>query len=182
MPCRGSTEADVEYDEILDQYHEILIKFDSSYDIIIGGDWNASLHRDKSCPRDRSLTSFLMEHNLVLPKSCPIGDTLFHVTGDSFSQIDYFFLSQYSELNEVASIEDMHYLNLSDHTHITLKSHIHLERLTQTNPKDETPQMLKPRIRWNKCDLNEYHSYVENSLNKDPPSDLTSNMDVDLAF
>ena len=79
---------------------------------------------------------------------------------DSSSQIDYFFLSQHSELNEVASIEDMHYLNISDHTHITLKSHIHLERLTQTNPKDETPKVLKPRIRWNKCDPNEYHSYT----------------------
>ena len=123
-----------------------------------------------------------MEHYLVLPKNCPIEDTFFHVTGNSSSQIDYFFLSQHSELNEVAFIEDMHYLNLSDHTHITLKSHIHLERLTQTTPKDETPQVLKPRIRWNKCDFNEYHSYVENSFNKDPPPDLTSNMDVDLAL
>ena len=29
----------MEYDEVLDQLHEILIKFDSPHDIKIGGDW-----------------------------------------------------------------------------------------------------------------------------------------------
>ena len=47
MPSRGSTEADAEYEETLDQIHEIVIKFNASHDIVIGGDWNASLHRTK---------------------------------------------------------------------------------------------------------------------------------------
>ena len=66
------------------------------------------------------LCLFLSEHNLSLPKDCPIGDTSFNASDDSSSQIDYFFVSQHPELNEAASIEGIHHLNLSDNTHITL--------------------------------------------------------------
>ena len=45
---------------------------------------------------------------------------LFQASDDSSLQIDYFFVSQHSELNESASIEGIHHLNLSGHTPITL--------------------------------------------------------------
>ena len=120
MPSRGSTEADAEYEETLDQIHEIVIKFNASHDIVIGGDWNGSLHRTKYCAHDSLLRSFLKEHSLILPVNYPVRDTFFHASSDCSSQIDYFVVSRLSKLEEVASIEDMHYLNVSDHTHIML--------------------------------------------------------------
>ena len=92
MPSSGSAEADTEYSETLDQLHENLIKYCGSHDIVVSGDLNAFLHRPKCCPRDSLLRSFLAEHNLSLPKYCPIGDTFFHASDDPSSQIDYFIV------------------------------------------------------------------------------------------
>ena len=92
MPSRGSAEADTEYSETLDQLHENLINYCGSHDIVVGGDLNAFLHRPKYCPRDSLLRSFHAEHNLSLPKYCPIGDTFFHASDDPSSQIKYFIV------------------------------------------------------------------------------------------
>jgi exonuclease III len=45
MPSEAK-EGDYEYKDNLDQLQEIIQKYDNSYQIIICGDMNASLHRD----------------------------------------------------------------------------------------------------------------------------------------
>ena len=75
----------------------------------------------------------------------------------------------------------MHHLNLSDHTHITLSVKVYSDYFLKNNSKQETPQTTNSKIKLGKCDLNEYH-LCENSLHKDSPTDLKSNMDVDLGL
>ena len=95
----------MKYGITINQLHEILTKFSGSHDIVIGGDFQECIltgsHRTKCCPRDSLPMSLHREHNLTL-------HTFFHTSGDSSSEIDDFFLTQYSELDEVASIEDIY--------------------------------------------------------------------------
>ena len=74
----------------MDMLHEIVLKYNSSHAVIIGGDFNSSMHRGTSLRRDRLLMIFVSEHRLNVGVDCPVGDTFFHASNDSFSQIDYF--------------------------------------------------------------------------------------------
>ena len=94
LPSRGSASNENEFMETLDELHEVLQTFSSTHDIIIGGDFNASLHRTKTCGRDQSLRCFVNEHGLFLSSEYPEASTFFHTAGDFSSQIDYFFVTE----------------------------------------------------------------------------------------
>ena len=47
MPANGSKNHQVEYQECIDELHEIYLKYEHSHDIIIGGDINEVLNKHK---------------------------------------------------------------------------------------------------------------------------------------
>jgi hypothetical protein len=47
MPANGSKNHQVEYQECIDELHEIYLKYEHSHDIIIGGDINEDLNKYK---------------------------------------------------------------------------------------------------------------------------------------
>ena len=93
MPARGSPDCDMQFQSTLDEIHEILEKYGQTHKIILGGDFNASLHRTPPLGRDRVLQTFLAEHNLYLPDNYPSQYTYFHEGTDAKSQIHYWFIS-----------------------------------------------------------------------------------------
>ena len=59
MPTRGGNATLDDCKAVLDELSEIIEKYRSIYDIIIGGDMNASLHRsDRNITHDTVFTDF----------------------------------------------------------------------------------------------------------------------------
>ena len=61
MYARGTSDGDIGFMQVLDELHEIVEKFRSTHRIIIGGDFNSSLHRSPPAKRDKLLKEFLQE-------------------------------------------------------------------------------------------------------------------------
>jgi hypothetical protein len=109
MPSEAK-EGDYEYKDNLDQLQEIIQKYDNSYQIIICGDMNASLHRDDR-RRDNLFRNFIHENGLKLANNHPERPTFFHHNGKYKSQIDYFLFKSTEHLNASVKIKEMDALN-----------------------------------------------------------------------
>ncbi|VDI00229.1 Hypothetical predicted protein [Mytilus galloprovincialis] len=71
---------DLDYKDTLDQISEIIEKYKDSYQTIICGDMNASLHRDNR-RRDQNFKEFMSNNNLSLANRYPKAPTFFHHNG-----------------------------------------------------------------------------------------------------
>ncbi|CAC5396047.1 unnamed protein product [Mytilus coruscus] len=76
---------DLDYKDTMDQISEIIEKYKDSYQTIICGDMNASLHRDNR-RRDQNLKEFMINNNLSLGNRYPTATTFFHHNGKKISQ------------------------------------------------------------------------------------------------
>ncbi|CAC5388172.1 unnamed protein product [Mytilus coruscus] len=86
---KGGADVDSDYREIVDELSKIVLKYKSSWDIIIAGDMNASTARDKPNTRDKILLDFIQEHCLYTPNGLCDVNTYFHPSGTCSTQIDY---------------------------------------------------------------------------------------------
>ena len=165
MPSRGCPDSDIQFQSTLDEVHEILEKYGHTHKILLGGDFNASLHRTQLLRRDQLLQTFLTEHNLFLPDNYPNQYTYHHEGTDARSQIDYWFLTMNG--NEEVSIGDICHLNLSDHVEVTLHTSFSYEM--DRSEHDQMNKMalemqIKHKINWKKCDRQYYCDLLENGL------------------
>ena len=180
MPARGSSDSDAEFSATLDELHEIIVKYSNSHSFILGGDFNASLHR-KSGPihRDTLLETFTKEHQLFLADIPTIRATYMHEGTGANSTIDYWF-SSYNDLQ--ASIGHPSGLNLSDHVEILLTTDLYIDSTVKigSNKKEALEPPIKPKIRWNKTDLDLYTSILDDKLPSPISLETTCDMDVDL--
>jgi len=91
VPTRGGNATLGDYKAVLDELSEIIEKYISIYDIIIGGDMNASLHRtDRNIPHDTVFTEFLEVNGMKLPDMCKEQSSFYHFNNRDKSRIDYF--------------------------------------------------------------------------------------------
>ena len=89
MPCKGVSLNYEAFLDCLDQLNEILIKYDDTHDVVLGGDFNEELMQGSS-RRSASLNEFLSDHNLITTKS---DKTFIHPNGVDSTTIDYLFYS-----------------------------------------------------------------------------------------
>ena len=157
MPSEAK-EGDYEYKDNLDQLQEIIQKYDNSYQIIVCGDMNASLHRDDR-RRDNLFRNFIHENGLKLANNHPERPTFFHHNGKYKSQIDYFLFKSTEHLNASVKIKEMDALNTSDHTLVLATVGVDVKRAAPKAAKILT----KPR--WEKCDHNIYKDCIQNEIN-----------------
>ena len=125
MPCRNSKTGLTDYDDALDTLGEILTKYTDSHNILLAGDFNASLTRQPENLHDKKLKQFIAEHNIHADThvSTP---TFYHHNGRDHSQIDYIFYipakgATGKQYTLSTYIHTVHPLNTSDHTAITAK-------------------------------------------------------------
>jgi hypothetical protein len=106
-------EGDYEYRDMMDQLNEVIQKYEETYDILLCGDMNASIHRDDR-RRNRIFKKFTVESNLILPTNYPIDFTFHHHNGKGKSQIDYIlFKGKTLNLQPSVSIMTFDAINLS---------------------------------------------------------------------
>ena len=79
----------IQYQEILDEVHEIICKYSPLHTIIWTGDMNASTNRQKPNSNDRLFEHFRKDHELYVIPLTPDVPTFYHFNGVSSSQIDY---------------------------------------------------------------------------------------------
>jgi exonuclease III len=115
MPSDNSNR-DEQYKDILSQLEEIIDKFQCQYQILLCGDFNASLHRDNR-PRDKCLQQFMESNGMKLVNGYPTKFTFYHHNQKSTSQIDYIMHKSKEKAMEYrVKILDLEPLNVSDHT------------------------------------------------------------------
>ena len=184
LPSRGTADCDIAFQAALDEIHEIIEKYTPSHKILLGGDFNSSVHRQKSCRRDRLLISFLEEHGLSLPDEYPIGPTYMHETTCANSQIDYWFVHPAEK--ESAAIGSQSHENLSDHVEVVLHTDIIPINILGGNPEGNilthsSKDHIKPKVRWDKCDLQLYSDILQVGLQKIEANGPSTLLEIDLS-
>ncbi|CAG2237180.1 unnamed protein product [Mytilus edulis] len=158
MPTRGGNITIEDFKTVLDELSEMIEKYLPTSDIIIGGDMNASLHRnERKIPRDTVFDEFLKSNGLSIPSTCKKQSTFFHFNNRDESQIDYFvetsaMVKKYLSFNR-------EFQNLSTHDPIMISINCCIERM-DISTSDPRPL----RIKWDKIDKQKYENLLQERL------------------
>jgi hypothetical protein len=144
-----------EYSECIDQLYEIIQKFQSSHEIVIGGDFNEDISKSNNSRRANILKNLISDCELQMNFH---GPTFFNVKGIDVSEIDYFL---YKTSAQVSTGKLSTNISMSDHHPIRLKIIYDL-----TKKSAELNQHVQSRTRWDKMDLEKYESEINKNLPK----------------
>ena len=158
MPS-DSKNANTEYKDTLSEIDEIMSKYGQTHNIIICGDMNGSLHRNKNA-HDKILQEFCSEKEIYLQASFPEKPTFYHKSMPARSQIDYFLIKDHGPLSEGFRliIEDMKAENTSDHVPVLLRFKCQLKRFK------EKPKEIIVNPKWDSCDKQKYKARITNKI------------------
>jgi hypothetical protein len=123
LPAQSGSTTLVQLDDCLDLLSEILYKYAPTHEILMAGDWNASLIREK--PQDRILREFVHQHSLVIPGKFGTSPTYRHHNGIWVSQIDYILVMKDRTSATGARIAVDNHRNVSTHLAVTCKIVLH---------------------------------------------------------
>jgi exonuclease III len=154
LPCRGTYSLQ-EFQEEIDQLHEVLTKFKNTK-IILAGDMNIDPKQTDS--RATYFTTMLKDHNLHEANNI-LEPTYIHHNGRSSSKIDYILLDSTWNTAEASYhiLED--FRNTSTHHALELKITYNLASRTSPTPSPQTKKLA-----WEKGDLKEYKQVLKSML------------------
>ncbi len=158
LPTQGDAAARSLLLEALDVIHNIMSKYRETHTILIAGDFNASLVRNK--PQDIILRDFMNTHGLTNIGNFGTKPTFISHTGLASSQIDYFLTTQ-PEVFLPASIIEDNGLNTSSHVPIQCETRI---EYAVAHPKPVKSTNAIKRLLWKDGDLHAYNSMVAHLL------------------
>jgi exonuclease III len=117
LPCKGSPNSQDEFQECIDQLHEIMSTYEQTYQVIIGGDFNEEITNINTTTRQQYVVEFMAEHQMYTKE---MGPTFINATGKDCTSIDY-ILFQESYREQISSIKKIDVIaNVSDHYPILL--------------------------------------------------------------
>jgi len=163
LPARSNAESETEFNEVLAQLEEIVMKYSSSHQIVMAGDWNASLSRAKPTLRDGRFKTFIENNCFKLPNQQAYEPT-FH-GNDCSSCIDYFLfrvISGDQDMMPTLLNFGLKATNVSDHTAISITI-----KLDVTTDKAGTSQIKNCieyqycRPSWRNCDIMTYRKTLK---------------------
>ena len=154
MPCKGLRDNSDEFEDCLEQLHEIVQKYKNTHSIILGGDFNEAASGQNSTRRAKSFSQFLMD-NQLFTKQTP--KTYVGPAGTEVSTIDYIFYSEglAKDLIGIDVLEDLA-LNVSDHYPLLCTLNIQLDVITSSS----TVALPPTKTRWDKVDKALYEQAV----------------------
>ena len=164
MPARGPTDSDIDFASTLDELHEIITKYSTTYSIILGGVFNATLHLSKGpIKRYKLLEAFLNEHHLFHARVSTVRPSYRHEGAGASSLIDHWF-SGSSTPHTTVGLPCA--LNLSDHVEVVYPTHLTIDNVDgPVSQKASEPNgSMKPKIRWAKADLDLYSCILDEKL------------------
>lgn len=158
LPTRGYKDSIQKFIEVFDRLYEIVQKYQSSHDIIIGGDINENLENEKANEILKHTQDFILESGL---KYICAGATYINPKGADCSEIDYFLHSNDLQISPKSVITDLH-SNVSDHYPISIRVQ---RTFTKTCVKKNTSTCASSKVNWDKIDKKKYAETVSNKLN-----------------
>ena len=175
FPTKSSSDSYESFCDCLDQLHEIIMKYGSSHDIIIGGDLNEDIYNDENkSGRKKRLLQFIEECNLTTNQK---GPTFINVAGVDTSEIDYFLYPKNRSLLS-RRIIDLPF-NVSDHHPISLEIQCQLA-ITTTTKKDN--QQSRQKIKWDKVDKISYRTDISTEIIKHSDNLQLDNTNLELTI
>jgi hypothetical protein len=169
MPCRGRKNTAHQYSESLDIIREMVSKYSKSHTIILGEDFNASLHREPPNNIDKMLRDCCSEADLTTPGNYPVKPTFYHHDNKSSSQIDYLFTLKDQIKDGIRAIKIWGHQNLNTSDHILITGTInisHIKKKSKSLPTTTLYRYRKPK--WSKCDDQMYLNSVDTYLDRKP--------------
>ena len=155
LPTKADNDKYDEYSECIDQLFELIQKYDTTHDVIIGGDFNEDISKTNNSRRARKLKKFIEECNMKIDLK---GPTFINVKGVEVSEIDYFIY----KVNNSRNLESTRLVdipsNVSDHYPIKVILPCALTK------KDPLENNIQSRIRWNKVDTERYSDIINKQI------------------
>ena len=172
LPCRGYKDSDDRFLDTLDEVREILIKYAVNSHVILLGDLNASLHREKPIARDAILKNFLDEFRITTGKNYPTDFTYVHGSGKS--TIDYVLQTENNIVKKV-EVQSGCGENTSPHSPV-MADIAHIPKVI-VNPEKDSNMLHQRKINWKKVKVNHYQSLVSSRI-RSSISDQDSDINV----
>ncbi|CAG2203493.1 unnamed protein product [Mytilus edulis] len=152
LPSTGSRDHYEEFKDTIDQLNEIVLKYQDTHYIIIGGDLNEDLGNiDRINKRKDYLEKFVKETGLKYDNE---GKTFVKVNGEECSELDYF-------LHKLGKIKPTHKQvlnsvmnNTSDHHPIKMKILYGISN--DADCKNLTKDCTNRAVKWDKVDIDLY--------------------------
>ncbi len=158
MPAKGSKQRDEEFEVTLAGLEEIISRYKHTHQLIIAGDFNASLKTDRPDARDQKFSAFLLNHCLRISDGHPDTPTYLKPDGTECSSIDYVLVT--ADVTIRSTKVKVMATNTSDHRPVLTKyvpppgQEVikDISKATQES-KEMAPRKLKG---WKKVNLKEY--------------------------
>lgn len=151
MPTMGSTDPD--YLTVLDEVHEILLKY-RNHQIVWTGDLNADILR-RRYQNDGWLYDFMDEHDLNVSQHQPSDPTFHHFNGRSTSRLDLVIEKKGHSVIDSISLDRRNPLNTSAHDAVLATLNTVEEVTITARPSDKLASPAK-RIKWERVDYRRY--------------------------
>ena len=165
---------DQEYKDTLSQLQELLNTYSETHEVVISGDMNASVKRNR--PRDKTLKAFLLDNKLTTTDKYPDDYTFLHHNQKSSTQIDYFFFQEAGHLNvENIVIAEHSPTNLSDHTLLTATIKTPLPCPTKQKQSINNIKYFITKPKWTKIDKHAYREKIREEVKNISSKQTTEN-------
>ena len=166
LTARGTPNSDTEFQEQLAEITEIITKFRTTHEIILLGDLNASLHRNKNIKRDQIFRNFCKSLQLCNPLEGNPVQTFFHNNQKDTSQIDYILASKTNIVNNLFVVH-RDPTNTSSHDPVCAeltvlrKDSLQMQTAVENSVLDANSA---PKICWKDVDTTKYSEQVSVKL------------------
>ncbi len=174
MPAKGAAARDLEYAETLDSLEEIVLRYQNTHHVAIGGDFNASMFADHPDSRDKVFRAFISKDYVKLAEDHPTSPTYTKPDGTECSSLDYILTDQHTSSS--SSKITMYSHDTSDHYPVHTKIHADPDIAQKAMESLRNPRSTKS---WAKVDLTRYKEILDEQLSiSNLPEDISSQYDA----
>ncbi len=168
MPAKGSQLRDEEYEITLIGLEEIISRYKATPQIIIAGDFNASLKTDAPDARDKKFKQFTENHKLSISHGHPNIPTYIKPNGMDCSHLDYILVTSGVKTKNTKVKQLV--TNTSDHRPVhaeLLDTDLTPSTEEQLSAEPTSPGRRKPKG-WDKIDTSVYQALTGEEIEKIP--------------
>ena len=160
LPAKVCKDHIVEYQETIDQLFESIQKYNSTHQILIGGDINEDLNQETGTVRNNYIQDFISDCNLTYSVT---GKTFVNSCGQDSAEIDYFLHNIPGDSSTTKEILDAIPENTSDH--YPIKMSIFFKYKHQSQKTMSTKATIR-KGNWDKVDKDWYQVIVTEGTEK----------------
>ena len=153
LPTRVENDRFEEFSDCLDQLYEIIQNFETTHEIIVGGDFNEDFSKYNNSRRANKMKTTMKECNLQTNFK---GPTVINTQGIDVSEIDYFFFNKSDRISyRLTDIPS----SVFDHHPIGVNIQCSLQKVYKGKIEKKTK-----RIKWDNVDKERYQEVISGHI------------------